>query len=146
MNVERAELPDEDAERGWRGRLRDVSAAGRTLLSTRLAIFQEEASAKALLAAKGLAAVAVGAVLGVGALLLAAALLAAVLARLTNSVVLGILLAVVLYVAGAAAAAWLGVRWISRVRPFEFPAVRAELSRDLEAIGEALAPVPEPPI
>jgi Putative Actinobacterial Holin-X, holin superfamily III len=146
MSVEKAELPDEEAERGWRGRLREVSSAGRTLVSTRLAIFEEEVAAKALLAARGVAAIVVGAVLGVGALLLGAALLAAVLTRLTNSVVLGILLAVILYVAGAAAAAWLGVRWISRVRPFEFPAVSAELSRDFEAIAEALAPSPELPL
>jgi len=144
MSTERAELPDEDDERGWKSRLRAVSAAGRTLLATRLAIFQEEASAKAVLAAKGAAAIAAGAVLGVGALLLGAALLAAVLARLTNSVVLGILLAVVLYGAGAAAAAWLGVRWLSRVRPLEFPVASAELSRDFEAIAAALAPPVEP--
>ena len=144
MSTEQAELPDEDDERGWKSRLRDVSAAGRTLFATRLAIFQEELSAKALLAAKGAAAIAAGAVLGAGALLLGAALLAAVLVRLTNNVVVGILLAFVLYGVGAAVAVGLGIRWISRVRPLEFPVASAELSRDFEAIAAALAPAAEP--
>jgi len=140
MSIERAELPGEDDERSWRERLGEAAAAGRTLVATRLEIFREEAAAKAVLAAKGLVGFVVAAALTVGALLLAAALLAAVLAKLTNSVVLGILLAVVLYGAGAAAAAWLGWKSMSKVRPFEFPAVSAEIARDAAAISEALAP------
>src|SRR5262245_57222993 len=143
MSVERAELPDEDDQRSWRERLGEVADAGRSLLATRLAIFQEEASAKAILAAKGLAGVVVAAALGVGAVLLLAALLAAILAKLTNSVVLGILLAIVLYAAGAAVAAWLGFKALSRVRPLEFPEAGAEISRDIDAISAALAPEPE---
>jgi len=143
MSVERAELPGEDDERSWRERLAEAAAAGRVLIATRLEIFQEEAAAKAVFAAKGLVGFVIAAAFGVGALLLAAALLAAVLAKLTNSVVLGILLAVVLYGAGAGVAAWLGWKSISKVKPFEFPAVSAEIARDAAAISEALAP-PEP--
>ena len=143
MSVERAELPGEDDERSWRERLGEVAAALRTLIATRLAIFQEEASAKAVFAAKGLAGVVVAAALAVGTLLLAAALLAAVLIQLTNSLIRGILIAVVLYGVGAAIAAWLGWKSLSKVRPFEFPAVSAEIARDAAAISDALAP-PEP--
>jgi Putative Actinobacterial Holin-X, holin superfamily III len=143
MSVEQAELPGEDDQRSWRERLANVAAAGRTLVATRLEIFEEEVAAKALFAAKGFAGFLVAATLAIGALLLAAALLAAVLAKLTHSVVLGILLAVVLYGAGAAVAGWLGWKSMSKVRPFEFPAVSGEIARDLAAISEALAP-PEP--
>jgi hypothetical protein len=142
MSTERAELPGEEEERGWRDRLGEVSAAGRALLGTRLAILKEELSVKAVLTAKGLAVVVVAAALAVGALLLAAALLAALLAKLTNSVVLGILGAVVLYAAGAAAAAWYGWKTLAKVRPFEFPASTEEISRDMRAIVSTLAPEP----
>ena len=53
MSSERAELPGEEAERGWREHLAEVSAAASRLLSTRLAIFREEASAKAVSLARG---------------------------------------------------------------------------------------------
>jgi hypothetical protein len=140
MSVERAELPGEDAERSWRERLAEVAAAFRTLVATRLAIFQEEASAKAVFAAKGLAGFVVAAALAVGSLLLAAALLAAVLIQLTKSLIWGILIAVVLYGVGAAVAAWLGWKAMSKVRPFEFPAMSAEIARDAAAISDALTP------
>jgi hypothetical protein len=143
MSTERAELPGEDEERGWRDRLDEVFAAARALLATRFAILQEELSAKALLAAKGFALVIAAAALGVGALLLGAALLAALFAKLFNSVVLGILAAVVLYGAGAAAAAWYGMSLLLRVRPLEFPATGDVVSRDVAAVAAALAPETE---
>ncbi|HWZ85909.1 MAG TPA: phage holin family protein [Thermoanaerobaculia bacterium] len=140
MSTERAEPPGEDEERGWRDRFEEVFAAARALLATRLAILQEELSAKAVIAARGLAFVVAAAALGVGALLLGAALLAALFAKLFNNTVLGILAAVVVYGAGAAGAAWLGVTTLMRVRPFEFPAAAEEISRDLEAVAAAVAP------
>jgi len=143
MSVERAELPGEDDERSWRERLAEAAAAGRALIATRLEIFQEEAAAKAVFAAKGLAGFVIAASLAFGAILLAAALIAAVLAQLTHSYVIGILLAVVLFGGGAGVAAWLGWKSMSKVKPFEFPAVSAEIARDAAAISEALAP-PEP--
>jgi hypothetical protein len=140
MSVERAELPGEDDDRTWRERLAEAAAAGRALIATRLEIFQQEAAAKAVFAAKGLAGFVVAASLAFGAILLAAALLVELLAKLTNSVVLGTLLAVVLYGAGAGVAAWLGWKSMSKVKPFEFPAVSAEIARDAAAISGALAP------
>jgi hypothetical protein len=143
MSVERAELPGEDDERSWRERLGEAAAAARTLVATRLEIFQEEAAAKAVFAAKGLAGFVIAASLAFGAILLAAALIAAILAQVTHSYVIGILLAVVLFGAGAGVAAWLGWKSMSKVKPFEFPAVSAEIARDAAAISDALAP-PEP--
>jgi hypothetical protein len=140
MSTEKAELPGEEDERGWRGRIAEVAGAGRALLATRLAILKEELSAKAALAARGLAAVVVAAALAVGTLLLLAALLAALFAKLFGSVILGILAAVLLYGAGAAAAAVAGWKALSRVRPAEFPAMKEELSRDWEAVAASLSP------
>jgi len=140
MSTERAELPGEDAERDWRERLAEVATSGRTLLATRLEIFRAEASAKAVLAARGLAFVVVAAALGVGALLLGAALIAALFAKLLQSVVLGILAALLLYALGAGLAARAAVSALTRVRPAEFPETARELARDWEAASAALAP------
>ena len=140
MSTEEAELPGEEEERGWRDRLGEVVAAGRTLLATRLAILREELSGKAAFAVRGLVAVAIAAALGVGALLLLAALLAAVLAGLFKSVVLGLLGAVIVYGAGAVVAVRLGWRALTRVRPLEFPAVAEELARDWQAVEASLSP------
>lgn len=143
MSTEEAELPGEQDERGWRERFGEVTAAGQTLLATRLAILREEFAGKAVFAAKGLVAVVIAAALGIGALLLLAALLAALLAGLFKSVVLGILAAVVLYSVGAVAAAWFAFQALMRVRPLEFPAVTEELARDWQAVAASLAPEPE---
>jgi hypothetical protein len=140
MSTEETELPGEEDELSWRERFGDVVAAGQKLLATRLAILSEELSGKAVLAARGLAAVVIALVLCVGALLLLAALLVAILAGLFKSVVLGILAAVVIYGAGAVGAAWYGWKALARVRPLEFPAVTDELARDWHAIAASLAP------
>ena len=58
--------------------------------------------------------------------------------------VLGILVAVVLYAAGAVGAAWFAFRSLARVRPLEFPAVSEELARDWQAVADSLSPEPEP--
>jgi uncharacterized membrane protein YqjE len=144
MSTREAELPGEDVERTWRSRFDEVASASRVLLATRLAIFREEAAVKAGLAARGVAGIVLGLAFGVGALLLTAALLAAILVRLTNSVVLGILLAAVLYAAAAGACAWIAMRALLRVRPLEFPETTAELARDWDAVAATLAPEPEP--
>ena len=139
MSTKKAELPGEEDEAGWRGRMAAVGAAWRALAQTRLAILREEASEKAVFAARGLAGVVIAAALGVGALLLLAALLAALLAQLFGNVALGILGAMVLYAAGAAAAGWFGWKALSRVRPLEFPAFTQELSRDWDAVSASLS-------
>jgi hypothetical protein len=144
MSTEEAELPGEEDERGWRDRLGEVAAAGQKLLATRLAILREELSGKAALAARGIVAVALAAALGIGALLLLAALIAALLAGLFKSVVVGILGAVIVYGAGAAVAAVVGWRALTRVRPLEFPALAEELARDWETVEATLSPGPGP--
>lgn len=140
MASERAELPGEEAERGWRERLAEVSSAASRLLATRVAIFREEASVKAVLLARGFAFTVVAAAMAAATLLMAAALIAAVLAKLLGSVILGILATVVIYGAGAGAAAWAGIRALSRVKPFDFPATAEELARDRDTVSAALAP------
>lgn len=141
MSTQRAEPPGEEHGWGWREHLADVSAAASRLLATRLAIFREEASVKAVFAAKGFAFVVVAAAMAVGTLLALAALIAAIFAKLFGSWILGILATVVLYGAGAGGAAWAGVRALARVRPFDFPATAEELSRDRAAVSAALAPL-----
>jgi hypothetical protein len=143
MSSERADFPGEEAEQGWREHLAEVSAAASRLAATRLAMFREELSVKAVFVARGFAFTVVAAAMAVGTLLMAAALIAAVLAKLLGSVILGILATVVIYGAGAAAAAWAGIKALTRVRPFDYPATAEELARDREAVSAALAP-PEP--
>ncbi len=137
MSTETADLPGEEKERGWRERISEVAEAGESLLATRLAILREELSVKGILLSKGLVAVAAAFALGVGALLLFAALLAAVLAALLKSVAFGIFGALLLYAAGTAVFVRLGWSALARVRPFDYPATREELSRDWEAVREA---------
>jgi len=144
MSSERAELPGEDDERGWRDRWREVASAGRTLAATRVAILREELSVKAVLAAKGIVAVVAALALGVGALLLGAALLVAVFAGLLKSLTLGILAALVVYAAGTAVLARIGWNALTRVEPLDFPATREELGRDWDAIQSALSADPDP--
>jgi uncharacterized membrane protein YqjE len=150
VNVDPEELPDEEAPEGWRERLAGVAEAALALVKTRLAILGEEVAEKRAHLLRGIVGMVVAAGLGAGALLLFAALLAAVLARLFGNVALGILGALVLYAAGAAVGIALGVRALSRVRPFDFPAARLELSRDWEALRaswsqrEAIAEDPGP--
>jgi len=139
MSSERVELPGEEQAWGWRDHLADVSAAASRLLATRLAIFREELSVKAVFAAKGFAFVVVAAAMAVATLLMAAALIAAVFAKLLGGWILGILATVVLYGAGAAGAAWAGARAFSRARPFDFPATTEELARDRATLSAALA-------
>ncbi len=143
MSTERADLPDEEEAQSWADRAAGLAASAQALLATRLAIFREEISAKAALAGRGLAAIAVAAALGVGALLLLAALLAAVLAQLFGSVALGILGAMLIYAAGVAIAGRIAWKALSDVRPGEFPSTGRELARDWEAIRASLATEPE---
>lgn len=135
-----AELPGEEEERGWRDRIARVFSAAQSLLATRLEILREELAAKAIFAAKGLAGIVIAAAFGIGAVLLFAALLAAVFAKLFGSAILGILAAGFVYALGAGAAAQFAWRALTRVRPLEFPAVSAELSRDWDAVSASLSP------
>jgi uncharacterized membrane protein YqjE len=128
----------EPFEPGWRDRLWTIGAAAGRLLSTRSAILQEELSEKGEHLRAGLLGVLVALLFGTIAGLLLTALVAAILAKLFDSVVLGILVTLVLDLAVAGGAGFLAVKRFGRLRPFEFPATRREIDRDLDAIREAV--------
>jgi len=137
MRDEEQEEP-ERFEPGWRDRLWAIGSAAGRLIETRAAILQEELAEKGGLLGRGLLAFFVAALFGVIAGLLLTALLAAVLSRLLGGPILGILATFVLYLVIAGVAGWIGVKKLSRLRPFEFPAARREIDRDLEAVRRAV--------
>jgi uncharacterized membrane protein YqjE len=124
-------------EPGWRERLWAVGAAAGRLLETRKVIFQEELAEKGGLLGKAFVGIFLALLFAILAGLLLTALLAAVFSKLLGSSILGILATLVLYVGVAALAGWIGVKKLSVVRPFEFPATRREIDRDLEAVKKA---------
>lgn len=130
---------EEGPARRWGERLADLTATAQSLVSTRLAIFEVEAGVKARFFGKGLAGATIAAAFAFGATLLLAALLAAVLAQVFGNAALGILGAMVIYLAVAGVAGWWAWKSFSQVKPTEFPATRGELARDMEAIRAALA-------
>jgi uncharacterized membrane protein YqjE len=125
------------ARPGFVARLDRLISALTELLATRSQILGRELSEKGLRLARGSAAAAVAAILAFLTFLLFAALVAAIFARLFGSAWAGILAALVLYAAGAAAAAMLAVREFGRVRPLDFPMTSRELGRDWEAVRRA---------
>ena len=142
------EDPDEEPgarplEIGWRERIWAIGEAAGRVLETRVEIFREELAAKGGLVGRALAGLFIAVLFGSLAGLLLTALLAALLAKLFGSWVLGILATFVLYLGIAAAAGWIAVRKLSLVRPFEFPATRREVDRDIAAVQRA-AGVGEP--
>ena len=122
MSTEAEELPGEEEVDTWRDRLARAFHAAEALLSTRLQIFSAEAAEKAGWAGKGLVFLGIAAAFGFGATLLLAAFLAALFAQLFDNVVLGILAATVLYAAGTAIAAMVGLKALKKVEPTKFPA------------------------
>src|SRR5262245_6406209 len=137
--------PDEETPaRSWGERLASLAETAQSLVATRLEIFQEELAVKSRDLGKGLAGVAVASAFAFGATLLLAALLAALLAKLFGSAVLGILVAMLLYLAVAGGAGYFAYKAFSQVRPTEFPATSRELARDVDAIGAALMQDPDP--
>jgi uncharacterized membrane protein YqjE len=135
---------EEGATRRWSERFADLTATAQSLVATRLAIFEEEAGVKARLFGKALAGAVLAAAFAFGATLLFAALLAALLAQIFGNAALGILGAMVIYLAVAGAAGWWAWTSFSKVKPTEFPATRSELARDMDAIRAALARDPDP--
>jgi uncharacterized membrane protein YqjE len=135
-----AREPEESSEApepGWRERFWRLGSAARRVVENRAAIFQEELREKTSALGKALASLGIAVLFFVLAGLLLTALLAAVLAKLLGSAVLGILATLVLYVLVGGVAAYVSVRALSRLRPFEFPATRREIDRDLEAVRRA---------
>ncbi len=123
------ETDSEPKDIGWKEKLRAALEAGRSLFATRAAIFREELAEKGVLLGRGFAG-----------LVLATAFIAVLLSRLLGSAVLGLAATLLLYGGLAAAAAVTGVKALSRVRPLEFPATRAELSKDWSTLKASAVP------
>jgi hypothetical protein len=139
------EFSEDLPEPGWSERLGSVRRAAKQLFATRTEIFREELAEKGLLAGMGLAGVGLALAFALLALGLATALVAAVLARLLGGPIAGISAALLLYVLIAGGLAFFGVRKLRGVRPFDFPATRDEVRKDLDAIREEGAPRDEGP-
>lgn len=135
----------EPFEPGWRDRLWAIGAAAGRLLDTRKAMLQEELAAKGQLLGKALLGLFIAILFGTIAGLLLTALLASVLAKLLHSPVLGILVTLLIYLGIAAGAGFQALKWLSGLKPFEFPETRREVDRDLEAIRRAAGIGERPP-
>ena len=122
-----------------------MAEIAQSVVATRLAIFEQEFTAKAVLLGKGLAAVTVAAALGVVALLLLAALLAALFSQLFHNVVLGILVAMRALCRGPPPApAYFAWKSLAGIRPPEFPATSRELARDCRGDSRGARAGPRP--
>jgi hypothetical protein len=128
----------------WSRRFTDLLESGKKLLSTSAAILGEELGVKAGILGRALGGLFLAAAFGGLALLLFTAWIAALFTKLLGGPVAGILAAFVLYLAVAAAAAVYGVKSLSRVKPFEFPATSGELRKDWAALCASAAPEPAP--
>jgi len=128
----------------WSVRLDRLISSLSALLTTRSEIAGAELSEKASYLGRGLAGAVIAGILGFLAFLLAAGLIAAVFARILGSAWAGVLVTLVLYAAGAAAAAVWAVRQLGRVRPLEFPMTSREIGRDWEVVRRAAGLEPEP--
>ncbi len=141
-NPNRLPPKQEEPAPGIFSRLKDALEATKGLIGTRAEIFREEVSEKGSLAGRGAAGLGIALVVGWLAMLLFTALVAVLLAKLFDSVWLGILVAFVLYLAGAGAAGFVGVKALKRLKPFEFPATKEGLKEDWAAIRDSLRTPP----
>jgi hypothetical protein len=135
--------PGEVAEETWPQRVRAFFESLGSLLSTRVEIFREELGSKGVALGRAAVAFFLAAAFALLALLLLTAGLAALLSRLLGSPVAGILVTFVLFAGAAAAAAYLGVRVLSRGNLFEFPVTAEEIRRDWKVVVRSA--MPEPP-
>jgi uncharacterized membrane protein YqjE len=126
------DLPDP----GWRERVGAVKRAAKALFATRAEIFREELAGKGSLFGQAAAALTLALAFAALALVLLTALVAAVLSRILGGPIAGLAAALFLYLVVAGGAAYLGVKRLRRVRPFDFPVTREELSKDLDAVRE----------
>jgi uncharacterized membrane protein YqjE len=120
----------------WKERLGAAKRAAKALLATRAAIFREEIAQKGADLGKAALWLSLGVAFALLSLVLLAALSAAVLIRLLGGPIAGLAGAFFLYLLIAGAVGYLGMRALSRVRPFDFPVTRDEVAKDLEAIRE----------
>ncbi len=143
-NPKRLPEQEEEAAPGIFSRLKDALVATKGLVGTRVEMFRAEASEKGSLVGRGAAGLGVALVVGWFAMLLFTALVAVLLARLFDSLWLGLLVAFVLYLAGAGAAAFLGMKAFKQFKLFHFPETSKGLQEDWAAIRDSIrAPVIE---
>ncbi len=134
--------PDKAEREGWSRRLHGFLETGRTLLSTRAALLREELGTKGEFLGRGLIGVVVAVAFAGLALLLLTAWIAVVLSSLLGSPVWGVLVAFVLYAAVAVTAGMLGIKALSRVKPFDFPVTSEEIRKDWSALKSSAKPEP----
>lgn len=142
----RRDAAEADAETLWR-KLGGLLEAGRRLLSTRASLLREELEVKAGFLGKGCAGLSLAAAFVFLALLLFTAFIAALFTSLLGGPVAGIAAAFGLHVLIAAVIGYIGVRHMSRVKPFEFPVTSEEVRKDMAALKAAASPEPpaQPP-
>ena len=136
---------DEAQPDTWSRKLQGFLDAARRLFSTRAAILREELSAKGAFLGRGIAGLVVAAAFAGMALLLFTAWIAVLLSSLFGSPVWGVLAAFLLFAGVAAAAGTLGVKALSRVKPFEFPVTSEEIRKDWSALQSSVKPEPPDP-
>lgn len=136
MAADPSDFSEDVREPGWGERFDAVKRAAKALLATRLEIFREELSEKGSLFGAAAAGFFLALAFSLLALGLATALVAAVLAKVFGSAIAGVAATLVLYLLIAGGAAFFGLSRFRRMRPFDFPATRDELKKDLEAFRE----------
>lgn len=136
MATDPSDFSEEVREPGWGERFDSVKRAAKALFSTRAEIFKEELAEKGSIFGSAAAGFFLALAFALLALVLATALVAAVLSRVFGGPIAGIGATLVLYLLIAGGAAFFGLSRMRRLRPFEFPATRDELKKDLDAIRE----------
>ncbi|HYK41218.1 MAG TPA: phage holin family protein [Thermoanaerobaculia bacterium] len=133
----------EEPRPGIFARIKMAAESAKELLATRVEIFKAEAAHKGNVVARGAVAFVIAAVVGWLAVLVLTALIAVLLSMLFGSVWAGLLGTFVLYLLGAAGAAFAGIKTFKNFKPFAFPETSRGLKEDVEAIRGALKPPPE---
>lgn len=134
------DAPGPRPEPRWKERLAAAWSGLRALIATRAELFREELAEKQARLARGMVALTIAAVFGLLASLLLTALIAVLLALLFGRLWAGLAVALVLYLAVAGLAARFGIKALSGVRLFDFPATSEEIRKDLAALRRSAAP------
>lgn len=134
------DAPIPPPEPGWKERLAAAWSGLRALIATRAELFHEELAEKQARLARGMTGLAIATVFGLLASLLLTALIAVLLALLFGRLWAGLLAALVLYLGIAGLAARFGIKALSEMRLFDFPATREEIRKDFAALRRSVAP------
>jgi uncharacterized membrane protein YqjE len=134
------DAPVPPPEPGWRERLAAAWSGLRALVATRAELFREELAEKQARIARGMAGLGIAAVFGLLASLLLTALIAVLLSLAFGRLWAGLAAALVLYLAVAGLAARFGIKALSGLRLFDFPATREEIRKDVAALRRSASP------